>query len=78
MFWHKRDVKLNEQYRLMTSIEHARKKWTEIQAWRIEDKEDMYSQMPKVLAEIRYRYLLQQARKREFMNYWYLDLDRDS
>lgn len=74
MFWNKRNVKVNEEFRLVTSIESARKSWSNVQAWRISEREALASQIPKILAEIRYRYLLKQARQREIINHWYRDV----
>jgi hypothetical protein len=74
MFWNKRNVQLNEEYRLVASVESARRSWSEAQAWRISEKEALASQIPKILAEVRYRYLLKQAREREVMNRWYCDV----
>jgi hypothetical protein len=71
MFWNKRNVQLNEQYRLVASVELARRSWSQAQAWRISEKEALASQIPKILAEVRYRYLLKQARERGVMNSWY-------
>jgi hypothetical protein len=74
MFWNRRNVQLNEEYRLVASVESARRNWSEVQAWRISEKEALASQIPKILAEVRYRYLLKQAREREIMNRWYSDV----
>jgi hypothetical protein len=73
VFWNKRNVRLNEEYNLVHSIEKARKNWTEVQAWRISETEALASQMPKILAELRYRYLLREARDRKMMNRWYCE-----
>ncbi|WP_025028981.1 DUF2508 family protein [Caldalkalibacillus mannanilyticus] len=71
MFWNKRNVRVNEEYNLVQSIEKARKKWSEVQAWRISEKEALTSQMPKILAELQYRFLLREARKRNMINRWF-------
>ncbi|GAA0353200.1 DUF2508 family protein [Bacillus horti] len=73
MFWRRKNIADNEQYRLIASIEEARKKWSEIQAWRICDEDSFEAQIPKLLAEIRYSYLLRQARQREYVNRWYFE-----
>jgi hypothetical protein len=74
MFWNRRNVQLNEEYRLVTSVESARRSWSDVQAWRISEREALDSQIPKILAEVRYRYLLKQARQRKIMNHWYCDV----
>lgn len=74
MFWNRRNVQLNEEYRLVTSVESARRSWSDVQAWRISEREALASQIPKILAEVRYRYLLKQARQRKIMNHWYCDV----
>jgi hypothetical protein len=74
MFRKRRNVLANEEYKLVTSIEKARSDWMEIQAWRIYLQDDLDAVMPKMLAEVRYRYLLRQARKRNVINRWYLEI----
>jgi hypothetical protein len=71
LFWNKRNVRTNEEFRLVQNVEKARKSWLEVQAWRISEKEAIASQMPKILAELRYRFLLRQAREKEMTNHWY-------
>lgn len=73
MFWKKRNVQDNEQFRLISSIEKARQSWSEVQAWRIDQEESLESQIPKVLAEVRYRFLLREARQRQYVNRWYFE-----
>jgi|GEM_PF-6464697 len=77
MFWNKRNVRVNEEYALVQSIEKARASWSEVQAWRISEKEAMNEQMPKILAELRYRYLLREARKRNVINRWSFEIQAE-
>lgn len=73
MLWKKNNVRDNEQYRLVSSIEQARQSWSDKQAWRICNEDSLEAQMPKILAEIRYRYMLREARERQYVNRWYFE-----
>mgnify|MGYP001325775810 CR=1 FL=1 len=73
MFRTKKNIRCHEQYRLMKSVEASRKSWSDIKAWRISGDEVLHSEMPCLLAEMRYRYLLSQARKRGWVNHWYFE-----
>lgn len=74
MFRRRRNVTVNEEYKLVSSIEKARKNWVDIQPRRIYLHNDGDATMLKLLAEVRYRFLLRQARKRSVVNRWYLDV----
>lgn len=73
MLWAKKSVLLREEYRLMNDVERARKKWHKLKRFRSSEKDPLESEMPYLLAEMRYRYLLRQARDRNWINRWYLD-----
>lgn len=72
-FWNKKNVKLDEEFRLVEHVEKARKSWSRIQGYRIAESESLSSQIPRILVELRYRYLLRQARKRKIVNRWYYE-----
>ncbi|MDQ0340612.1 hypothetical protein J2S00_003436 [Caldalkalibacillus uzonensis] len=69
----RRPVLRNEQYRLMTAIEKARERMTQLHKRRLLMPDGSTGQVPILLAELRYRYLLYQARKKGWSNMWYLD-----
>jgi hypothetical protein len=73
MFLKKRFILQREQYRLMDSCEKARTSWMRLKKWRMADNGDLHAEMPGLLAEMRYRFLLYQARKRKWVNHWYLE-----
>lgn len=74
MFWRKRDCRLNVQYKLMYSLEKARNNWVNKQGWCIYMQDDLAAQIPLILAEVQYRYLLKQAKTEKFINIWYIEL----
>ncbi|GGK36294.1 hypothetical protein GCM10010965_31580 [Caldalkalibacillus thermarum] len=69
----RRPVLSNEQYRLMTAIEKARANMLHLHKQRVSRPDGTMGQIPVLLAELRYRYLLHQARKKGWSNMWYLD-----
>ena len=73
MFWKKQDIRLNEEYKLIQSIERARRSLYNMQQWRIVDVGELEAQTPRLLAELRYRYLLKQARNKNLINRWYYE-----
>lgn len=75
--WSKKNIQEMEEYRLVTSVEKARKSLVRVQSWRILEsdwEEGLQSQIPVMLAELRYRYLLGQARKRGMVNRWFYEM----
>lgn len=71
--WSKQDIREEEEYRLIKEIEKARQGFRRAHSWRIIEAEgDMgiHSQIPIMLTELRYRYLLGQARHRGMINRW--------
>lgn len=73
MFWKRRAVLKNEQNRLLNELEKSRGKWKMVQHWRMSEEDAISAQIPKMLSEVRFRYLLAQARKRNWINEWFLE-----
>lgn len=69
----KRPVLSNEQYRLITAIDRAREGMRQLHQRRLIVSDGTMGHIPLILTEIRYRYLLFQARKKGWSNQWYLD-----
>lgn len=72
--WPKQSIEEEEEYRLIQEIEKARQGYRRALSWRIMEADGelgMYSHIPVMLAELRYRYLLGQARNRGFLNRWF-------
>lgn len=72
MLFKKKDIQQNEHFRLMTDIERARKSLAECQRTEAYQTDIFDNEILYLLAEVRYRCLAAQARKRNYSNQWYL------
>jgi hypothetical protein len=73
MFYHKRSILENEQYRLISAITQARKQMRQLHQKHLYVFDCSTARIPVILAELRFRYLLHQARVRKWSNVWDLD-----
>lgn len=73
MFFKVRSVRENQQYDLIKAITQARKQMRALHHHHLCQCDYVTADIPLILAELRFRYLLHQARIRNWNNGWDLD-----
>lgn len=73
MFFARRPVLENEQERLISAAVRARKQMRELNGRHLYLGDGMTATIPVILAELRFRFLLTQARRKNWNNMWELD-----
>lgn len=76
-WWRKENIQEQEEYRLIKEIDKAREGFRRVQSWRLsgaEGEAGVHAHIPLLLTELRYRYLLGQARQRNMVNRWLYEM----
>lgn len=69
----KRPVLENEQHRLISAAVQARKQMRDLKGRHLYFGDEPLAPIPVILSELRFRFLLSQARRRKWNNVWDLD-----